>query len=216
MKSPLPKSMTSRLTVAIIMAALLPTLLIGWVAISYVFDSIKQNKIKDVGFMASIRHDQLNIYLHQAKAQAELFLAEQTDLCGFSSGTPTPEQLTCLDKALTAYVHTEAALGGELSFAGRDAVVMVGVPTKLDHAALALRAGQLALFPPASAQASRVFHLPAHNDRHQMQLVMTYPVSALQNIFAPPRSVGSVRRNLSGRLAGLFHHRAALSFHPRA
>ncbi len=193
--------MTGRLTAVILSATLLPFLLIGWLAFDALFEATQNAKIDDVGNVASIRHEQLSFALNRTRTRAELFLTEQSSLCNIGTGPLPPHASACLQASLTSFVHTERALGGTLFFPDATAPLIVG--SSVDAAqTFKLLPGQLAIFPPAENQLSRIYHVPV--SQQKIQLVMTYPVGMLQDIFLPPSALGQSGETFLADARGYF------------
>lgn len=196
----IPRSMTGRLTVVILTASLLPIVIIAWVAFNALFEATRNAKIDDVGNVASIRHEQLTFALNRSRSRALLFLTEQQDLCKVGNARPSPQVLACLRASLNSFVHTERALGGMLIFPGMAETLNVGQLAGL--AFPAMLPGQLAVFPAAEKQENRGYQIPV--SQQKIQLVITYPVSLLQDIFLPPSALGESGETFLADAKGFF------------
>lgn len=196
----LPQSMTGRLTVVILAATLLPIMIIAWVAFNALFEATRNAKIDDVGNVASIRHEQLTFALNRSRSRALLFLTEQQDLCNVGAAQSSPRVLACMQAALNSFVHTERALGAMLLLPGMSAPLNVGQSAV--QAFPAMLPGQLAVFPAAEKQENRVYQIPV--SQQKMQLVITYPVSLLQDIFLPPSALGESGETFLADAKGFF------------
>ncbi len=204
LSSLLPKSMSSRLMIVILLATLLPTMIVGWVAVNAVFEITAQNKINDVGLVADNRHEQLKFTLDQVRMRARLFLLNQLDRCQVVAGQSSAATHACLKSALTSFLKTESALGGVVFFKGVDTPLSVGVAANVKLADLKLLPGQLAIFPAAKNQAARVYYVPVSDEQQRVKLVLIFPVSLIQEIFHQPRALGQSGETFLSDAQGFF------------
>lgn len=52
-------SLGVRLAIALVLMVVLPTIITGWMAYNTMFETIRSERIKDVGQVANSKHDQL-------------------------------------------------------------------------------------------------------------------------------------------------------------
>jgi len=86
----IPKSMTSRMLVVILLAAFLPTIFVGWLGYTAVYNGSVEHKMHDAGLIADIRHDQLIFALNGANNRAGQFLDINLVRCNALFGQSTP------------------------------------------------------------------------------------------------------------------------------
>ena len=185
----IPKSMTSRMLFVILLSAMLPTLIVGWLGYTTIYNNSKADKMHDVGLVADLRQYQLTFTLRGANSRATQFLEINLNRCNALFGRSTTQTESCLRSALTIFVEREKAAGATLH-RPKAGDLAVGTLTAGSPDSWKLQPGQLAVFPPAQNQSDRVYHVPVTDSQTQSRLVMTYPVSLMQDIFVPQPALG--------------------------
>ncbi|MDO8812587.1 MAG: PAS domain S-box protein [Gallionella sp.] len=187
----------------ILLAAMLPTLIVGWLGYTTIYNNSKADKMHDVGMVADIRQYQLTFTLNGASSRAAQFLEINLNRCNALFGRSTTQTESCLRSALTIFAGREKAAGATLHRPKADDLV-VGTLTAGSPGSWKLQPGQLAVFPPAQNQSDRVYHVPVTDPQTQSQLVMTYPVSLMQDIFVPQSALGHSGETFLADSNGLF------------
>ena len=199
----IPKSMTSRMLFVILLSAMLPTLIVGWLGYTTIYNNSKADKMHDVGLVADLRQYQLTFTLRGANSRATQFLEINLNRCNALFGRSTTQTESCLRSALTIFVEREKAAGATLH-RPKAGDLAVGTLTAGSPDSWKLQPGQLAVFPPAQNQSDRVYHVPVTDPQTQSQLVMTYPVSLMQDIFVPQSALGHSGETFLADSNGLF------------
>ena len=199
----IPKSMMGRLLAAILLAAMLPTLIVGWLGYTTIYSNSKKDKMHDVGMVADLRHSQLIFFLNGATSRAGQFLEINLERCNALFGRSSAQTESCLRSALTIFVAREAAAGATLHRPGAGDLT-VGIPAAGNPDSWQLQPGQLAVFPLAPNQSDRVYHVPVTDPQTRSKLVMTYPVGLLQDIFVPQSALGHSGETFLADRNGLF------------
>lgn len=184
----LPRSMTRRLLLLMLLISLLPASFVGWIGYQELYNEIRDNKIRDVGKIATNKHHDLANHLGDTRDRIEQFLVINQHRCSTYFSQHTPAYRACLRDALDTFVKNEHALGAVLR--GESNIEVGQITAALPAEAWSLQAGQLAVFPPAEVQQMRVFHVPVIESQTRLQLVLIYPVSALQTLFSTPDMLG--------------------------
>lgn len=185
----IPKSMMSRMLAVILLAAFLPSMLVGWLGYTTVYNDSVENKMHDTGLVADIRHSQLIFALNGANSRAGQFIDINLARCNALFGQLTPQTESCLRSALIIFVEREKAAGATLH-RPKAGDLAVGTLTVGSPDSWKLLPGQLAVFPPTENQSNRVYHIPVTDPKTQSRLVMTYPADLLQDIFVSHPALG--------------------------
>jgi PAS domain S-box-containing protein len=177
-----------RLIALLLLLILLPTLLVGYMAYRFAIDNIREDRFKIVGRVAESRHEQLNLVLQRADSRAHAFLADVLMKC------VAADQLNqdCAKAFLNDYLLTEGA--GGATFFRRDTAdtmaVSVGEQSMAATNIQPFRPGQLAGFNQPAADKQRLYYVVAKDTKLPWQLLVSYPVSLIQSIFAAHPDLG--------------------------
>ncbi|MDO8313415.1 MAG: hypothetical protein Q7T25_15900, partial [Sideroxyarcus sp.] len=104
-------TLRTRLTVALLLMVLLPTITISWVAYNRMFETVRSERMKAVGRVADSKHDQLVMVLTRANIRAEHFLSDLHAQC---SGNAGKLNRPCATGLIRAYLAAEGAMGATL------------------------------------------------------------------------------------------------------
>lgn len=115
MKSFHIKSLPLRLSIQMALLAVLPTLIVGWLASKVLVENIRSESIRNVGIVAGSKHDRLTMLLTKANMRASSFLSNLGTECLSSSGELDK---TCASKLINSYITSEGATGADLHRAG--------------------------------------------------------------------------------------------------
>ena len=177
------KSIETKLIAVLLCATLAPAVAIGWIAQNVMFEEIKNDRIADVGIVASTKHDQLARLLSVQNDRAQALLAHLNSLCLSKAGvTDKP----CAAPLLQSYLVAEGALGATLQ---DKAGIAVSAGEPGNFAAGAFKPGQLAGFAGTGKEKNRSYYVSAGDD--SLQLQVNYPTAKLESIFIPyPSELG--------------------------
>ena len=177
-------SLRTLLTVVLLAMVLLPTLAIGWVAYSMMFETIRSGRIRDVGLVADSKHDQLVMMLTRSNITAEHFLSDLNVRCGVNA---TKLNRLCATGLIKSYLAAEGAIGATLHGSGGS--LTIGVAANDNN--VRFQPGQLAKFSGTGPDNNRSYFISITNESTGYQLEVTYPSLALESIFNPlPAELG--------------------------
>ncbi len=172
----------ARLTVTMLLMALLPVVVIGWMAYATMVETVKSERIKAVGHIADSKHDQLVMVLTRANIRAEHFLSDLDTQCG---NNVTGLNRRCATSLIKTYLAAEGAIGANLR--GKDgADLTVGSSAAKNREYITFQAGQLAQFSGASPRGNQSYFIEVEDRSTVFRLFITYPSSTLDPIFNPP------------------------------
>lgn len=177
-------SLRTLLTTVMLVMVLLPTLIIGWVAYSMMFETIRSERIRDVGLVADSKHGQLGMMLTRSNVTAKHFLSDLNARCG---GNATKLNRLCATDLIESYLAAEDAIGATLH--GKGDSLTIGAAAK--HNNVRFQTGQLAEFFGTGPANNRSYFISVTNELTGYRLEVTYPSSALAPIFNPlPAELG--------------------------
>jgi PAS domain S-box-containing protein len=180
-------TLRARLTFALLLAVLLPTIFIGWLASTTMFENIKAERIIEVGRVASSKHDQLVMVLTRANARAEHFLSDLSARCGSNPARPNKP---CATGLINSYLASEGAIGATLHKNGRDSLT-IGTSATQNMEPVAFRTGQLAKFAETGPKSDHSYFVSVAQESAGLQLTVTYPAAQLTPVFVPhPKDLG--------------------------
>ncbi|AMK74892.1 MULTISPECIES: PAS domain S-box protein [Methylomonas] len=190
-----------RLIALLLLLILLPTLSVGYMAYQFAIDNIRTDRFKIVGRVAESRHEQLKLVLQRADTRAHAFLAEVLMKC------VAADQLNrdCATDFLNDYLVTEGAAGAV--FFRRDTnsgTVSVGEQPVALSDLKDFQPGQLAGFSKPLPEQARFYYVLAKDAKLPWQLLVSYPVSLIQSIFAAHPDLGRSGESFLADSAGFF------------
>lgn len=181
------ESLKTRLTIALLLAVLLPTIFIGWLASNTMFENIRAERIADVGRIASSKHDQLVMVLTRANNRAEHFLSDLSVQC---SGNPTTLNKSCAIGLINSYLASEGAIGATLRKKGMSNLT-IGTSATRNKEPAAFQPGQLAKFSETGPRSDHSYFVSVAQKSAGLVLTVTYSASQLTPVFVPhPKDLG--------------------------
>lgn len=191
-------SLGAHLTRILLLALLLPTALIAWIAYDQMVDTIRTDRIRTVGYVAEARHEQLTRVLRRANGRAEAFLGDVRGHCGQLAA-----HRGCWQQAVKVFIHSEGALGATLGDR-EDGHLAVG-DSALPHDAIpSLPPGQLARFTERAPGTERQYVIVIVAPDTGLRMAVTYPVRMIQSVFATHPALGSSGENFLADDEGFF------------
>lgn len=175
-------TLRTRLTIALLLLVLLPTITIGWAAYNTMFETIRSSRISDVGQDADSKHDQLVMVLTRANLSAEHFLSDLSDQC---SGNTAKLNHLCATGLIRSYLASEGAIGATLHRKGSDHLT-IGTSATQNEEPVTFQTGQLAKFSETGPKSNHSYFVSVAEESTGFQLAITYPSSILEPIFNPP------------------------------
>jgi len=182
------RSIKTHLTVTLLWFMLLPTGLIGATTYWFLYNGIKENRIKDVGYLAEARHEELRMHLRKDDQYGKALL-DNLISCRYSDEG--------INNCAQAKMEQFAAINHAIGFTFHS-----GIENDLSYGSHALSSDQLNLpfLPSQIAAISTVngaswFSLIAADPTSGFSLVTTYPGQQLQEIFAASRVLGQFGEN---------------------
>ncbi|MEI7607037.1 MAG: response regulator [Rhodospirillaceae bacterium] len=177
----------ARLAAVILACLLLPTLTVGWLGYSEAYDSIRAEKINNVGRVASVRRDQLVTVLERTTARAAAFLSDIASRCADGAGGV---HRSCADESLQTYARSERSLGValRLSKAGEPLTAGTGFVRLADWRPF--QHGQLARVSAKTPGTGRSYEVAAEDPARGLLLVVTFPVALIESLFANVPDLG--------------------------
>ncbi|MGZ4968773.1 MAG: EAL domain-containing protein [Methylobacter sp.] len=178
-------SIKTHLTVTLLLCILVPTGLIGAAAYWFMYGSIKENRIEDVGYVADSRYEELRVHLHRINEQSKALLDRLIAACHSSDDSINGcvraklEQFGGINHIIGLTFHS--GIESDISW-GNDAVPF----DKLDKPFLP---GQIATI--STANGVSLLSLIASDSVSGFNLVTTYsPGQELQEIFTDSSALG--------------------------
>ena len=177
----------TRLTVVMLLLTVLPAVAVGWVAHSQMYEHIRSESIGDVGRVADAKRTQLVMVLTRANDRAKSFLSNLSTQCG---GNATKLNPVCAANLIKSYLAAENASGMILRRQVGGESLTIGASAVRGGENIAFKAGQLAQFS-GTGQGNNLSYFISAADPAGLQLVITYPSSTLDSVFAsPPENLG--------------------------
>ena len=195
-------SLGAQLVAVILACLLLPTLTVGWLGYSEAYDSIRAEKIHNVGRVADARRDQLVTILERTNARAGAFLADIGGRCADGAGGI---RTACAREALQSFAQSERTLGAALRLPGSGGDLAVGAAAVagLDDGPPFLP-GQLARVSEPVAGGERSYEVIADAPHRGLRLVVTYPVALIQSLFTNVADLGQSGETFLADREGFF------------
>ncbi len=182
-----PHSLKARLVMMTLIFLLLPTGILGYLGYDYLFDTIKTSNIRAVGHIADARHEQLNIMLKNTNDRAARFIEHLSTQCERRDKTKIN---ACLKQVLQIFINDEQALSATLiQINGNE--ITVGQPVLSLADIIPFQAQQLVGFSLPNKNQQQFYYITAHNINNTEQLVVTFPMNAIQQIFTSDPSLGA-------------------------
>lgn len=175
-------SLKTRLTIALLLAVILPTIFIGWLASNTMFENIRAERIADVGRIARSKHDQLLMVLTRANARTEHFLSALSVQCVGGSDRLNRQ---CITGLINSYLASEGAIGATLRNTVGDNLT-IGASAVRNNESFAFQTGQLAKFAETGPKSDHSYFVSVAKESPGLQLTITYPASQLEPVFVPP------------------------------
>lgn len=184
------KSIRQRILLALLVAALVPSFIVGVAGYLKAYDNIWQDKITDVGFVADERKKELVGFLTAIHTRGGQFMDINLVRCT-QLFTTEDEIKACLQSALSIYVVREGAVGARIHLAGPSEPVRVGGQFENPGATAAKKPGQLADFQNVDGPATKIMRVEIADVLSGSELSIYYPTSVLAGIFLPPYILGT-------------------------
>ncbi len=180
-------SLAKQLIVIILICMLLPALAVGWLGYSEAYDSIKAEKIRNVGRVADVRHEQLVTIFQRSNARAKAFLSDISARC--TDGANGVREV-CAKEALQIFFKSERSLGAALRLSGAGSDLTVGTAFASLDDWKPLQSGQLARVSAPGTGRERSYDVIAEDSAHGMRLAVTFSVDMIQGIFVSSSDLG--------------------------
>jgi PAS domain S-box-containing protein len=167
---------------------LLPSGLIGATTYWLAYSGIKENRIKDVGYLAEARHEELRMRLRRDNQRGKALLDNLLP-CRYSDGGINDcaqakiEQFAAINRAIGFSFHS--GIENDLSYGSN--------PIPTDNLDLPFLPGQIATISTVNGTA--LFSVIAADPASGFSLVTTYSSQELQEIFASSRALGQSGEN---------------------
>jgi len=167
---------------------LLPSGLIGAMTYWLAYSSIKENRIKDVGYLAEARHEELRMRLLRDNQRGKALL-DSLISCRYSNGGVNDcalgkiEQFAAINRAIGFSFHS--GIENDLSYGSN--------PISADKLNQPFLPEQIAAISTVNGTA--LFSVITADPASGFQLVITYPGQELQDIFASSRALGQSGEN---------------------
>ncbi|MDD5216402.1 MAG: HAMP domain-containing protein, partial [Methylococcales bacterium] len=162
---------------------LLPTGILGYLGYDYLYDTIKASNIRAVGHIADARHEQLNIMLKNTNDRAEHFLQHLPQQCEKRDKAKVND---CFKQALQIFINNEQAISATLSDANG---LNIHVGNTFVPDITPFQTGQLVGFSAPEKSVQRLYYIVKENEQGE-RLTVTFPISAIQQIFVSDPSLG--------------------------
>jgi len=178
------RSIKTHLTAALLLCILLPTALIGTTACLLTYNSIRENRIKDVGQVADARYEELRLRLHDYDERGRDLLNTLLTFCRASDNGLN----ACARARLEQFISINHAIGVTLH-SGTDSDLALGSHAiQFDQFNRPFAPGQIAAI--TKADGSSLFSLIATDPASGFAVITTYPSEALQDIFVGSSMLG--------------------------
>ncbi len=194
-------SLKTRFFMMLSLTLLLPTLAIGWGTYHFLDQYIRTEKVRTVGGVARIKHDQLVTVLSRQNTRAQALLSHILSRCG---GRDTQLDRQCANGVMRTYLKTEGAVGALLHQHGISNNLQAGAFAIQINEITAFRPNQLAQFTSPQPDRERQYYLAVAEPETSWQLVVTYSLSLIQSIFVPHPSLGEAGETFLADSNGLF------------
>ena len=178
-----PHSLKARLVVLTLLFLLLPTGILGYLGYDYLYDTIKASNIRAVGHIADARHEQLNIMLKNTNDRAEHFLQHLPQQCEKRDQAKVND---CFKQALQIFINNEQAISATLT---NTSGLNIHVGNTFVPDITPFQTGQLVGFSAPEKSVQRLYYIVKENEQGE-RLTVTFPISAIQQIFVSDPSLG--------------------------
>ncbi|TAK60997.1 MAG: PAS domain S-box protein, partial [Methylobacter sp.] len=177
------RSIKTHLTVALLLCILLPTGLIGATAYWFLYNGIRENRIKDVGDIAEVRYEELRIRLHRDNERGKALLDRLISSCGYSNGSIND----CVRATLEQFAAINHTAG--LTFhSGVESDLILGSAIPFDKLNKPFLPGQIAAI--STVNGASLLSLIAADSKSGFSLITTYHGQELQDIFVGSKVLG--------------------------
>ena len=193
-------SIEIRLTVVMLLLAILPITAVGWIAGNMTFSYIRSDRIRDAGNVADTKHAQLVMVLTRANNRAEYFLSSLLAQCG---GNAARLNHVCAAGLIRQYLGLEGAIGATLHGKGGPSLT-IGISAARNGENIAFQAGQLAKLSGTGPENNRSYFISVVEKSAGLQLEITYPSSTLDPVFDTPVTLGKSGETFLADGAGYF------------
>lgn len=179
----IPHSLKARLVVLTLLFLLLPTGILGYLGYDYLYDTIKTSNIRAVGHIADARHEQLNIMLKNTTDRVEHFLQHLPQQCLANEKSKIND---CLKQMLQLFINNEQAISATLT---NKKGLHIHVGDTFSPEITPFQTGQLVGFSAPEKSVQRLYYIVKENKQGE-RLSVTFPISAIQQIFVSDPSLG--------------------------
>lgn len=163
----------------LLLMSLLPAIAISLVAYNKMFETIRSERIKDVGRVADGKHDQLVMVLTRTRIKTEHFLSDLSAQC---SGNASRLNYICATGLIKTYLTEEGAIGATLRKKGGDSLTIGNSATR-NKEPDAFQPKQLAKLSGTGTDNNRSFFVSVAEKATGLQLEITYASSMLEPVF---------------------------------
>jgi signal transduction histidine kinase len=176
-----PHSLKARLIFLTLLFLLLPTGILGYLGYDYLYNTIKNNNIHAVGYIADSRHEQLNVMLQNTNNHATRFLNNLSMQCDERDAKKNHD---CLQKALKMFLIDTQAVSATLTNQNNVDIAKVGKEITFDD--VPFKPLQLAGF----IETNQHYFIVAKNQKGE-RLTVIFPVNTIQEIFVTDPRLGA-------------------------
>jgi PAS domain S-box-containing protein len=192
-----------RLSVMLVMLAILPTATVGWMAHDFMVEYAQAARMEGVGLVADARRDELVWLLRRANVRAKLLLSTLSSQCSHGA---SPNQ-ACAVKAIRTYLNSEGAQGATLRMSGA-ADLTVGASAIRSEDSWNFPPEQLAKLSGVGPKDNQAYFVAVDGPANGLRLSVTYPASNLQPLFDRSGGLGDSGETFLVDAQGFFVTRA--------
>ncbi|TRW95125.1 EAL domain-containing protein [Candidatus Methylobacter oryzae] len=192
------RSIKTHLTVTLLLCILLPTGLIGATAYWFVYNSIKENRIKDVGRVADTRYEELRTHLQKDNERGKALLDKLISVCSNVDGGIND----CVRTRLEQFAAINHVAGFTFRSGVENELIWGSEAIPFDELNKTLFSGQIATI--STVNGNPLLSLIATDQPSGFSLVTTYPAQELQKIFTGSNVLGQSGETFLADNRGLF------------
>ncbi|MBI5179059.1 MAG: response regulator [Nitrospinae bacterium] len=180
-------SIQARLTILLFLMLIVPALAVGWITYSFSIETIKSERMRVVGQVATGKRELLASTLSQSNGRALAFLSAM--VAGCRRGADGIDA-RCAGRAVGSFVKNEDARGALLRLRGNARDIVIGTLSLSGGQLPEFAPGQLAVFSRMASEEGQPFFIQATDPSSGALFLLEYPLAGIQAIFSSPQELG--------------------------
>lgn len=206
------KSIQTKLVLFLFISITLSTLIMSWISYSYMEQTIKKERMQDVGSVADKKHQALVFQLQGYKHSAEDLVFRLAHLCKKNNSFEFTK--ACVFEKLKLHVEMENVKGLVFRNEKEHLNLIVGNVSNANISKDDFAEGQLGVFKSRGvADLPQPFYVMANDKNLGIQIFIEYPLEPIQNIFINSDELGASGETFLAGKDGFFITKARYHSH---